>query len=123
MGRIRAVLDAVSDVFRLDPGPSVQPVSSLSLAVGHYRSTAAERGLDKTLDSSSIAFRKRFNEVAQTKREALLVEAVEELDRVTVLIPLVAERYRDALLELAKDREPSPKDIDALKERFRRRHR
>jgi hypothetical protein len=119
VGRFRDVLDAVSGVFRLDPGPPVQPVSSLGLAVEHYRSNATNRGLDKALDSSSVVFRKRLSDAARAKREALLVETLEELDRLTVLVPLVAERYRDALLDLAKDREPSPREIDALKESFR----
>jgi hypothetical protein len=119
VGRIRAVLDAASDVFRLDPRPPVQPVSPLSLAVEDYRSTAADRGLDKALDSGSVAFRKRLNEIAQAKREALVDETLEQLDRLTVLMPVVAERYRNALVDLAADGEPSPRDIDALKERFR----
>jgi hypothetical protein len=119
VGRFREVLDAVSSVFRLDPGPPVQPVSALGLAVDHYRSTAADRGLDKAVDSSSIDFRKRLNEVARAKREALLVETVEELDRATVLTSYISERYRNELFDLASEGEPSPRDIDALKERFR----
>jgi hypothetical protein len=119
VGRIRAVLNAASDVFRLDPGPPVEPVSSLNLAVEHFRSTAADRGLDKALDSSSVAFRERLNDVARARREALLDETLEELDRLTVLIPLVAERYRNELFELTSEGEPAARDIDALKERFR----
>jgi hypothetical protein len=113
------VLDAVSDVFRLDPGPPVQPVSSLGLAVGHFRSSAAERRLDKALDSSSIAFRKRLNEAARARREALLDETLEQLDRLTVVVPHMAERYRKELFDLASEGEPAPRDIDALKERYR----
>jgi hypothetical protein len=91
----------------------------LGLAVHHYRSTAAHRGLDKALDSSSIAFRRRLNEVALAKREALLDETLEQLDRLTVLVPHMAERYRKELFELASQGEPAPRDIDALKERYR----
>lgn len=119
MGRIRAVLNAASDVFRLDPGPPVQPVSSLNLAAKHFRSTAVERGLDTALDSSSIDFRKHLNEIARAKREALLDETLEQLDRVTVLVPHIAERYRKELFDLASEGEPAPRDIDALKERYR----
>jgi hypothetical protein len=119
VGRIRAVLNAASDVFRLDPGPPVQPVSSLSLAVEHFRSTASHRGLDKALDPGSVAFRKRLNEVARAKREALLVETIEQLDRLTVLVPHIAEQYRRELFDLASEGEPAPRDVDALKERFR----
>jgi hypothetical protein len=119
VGRFRDVLDAVSAVFRLDPGPQVQPVSSLGLAIGHYRSTAADRGLDKALDSSSVALRKRLNGIARAKREALVVETIEQLDRLTVLVPHLAEQYRRELFDLAIEGEPAPRDIDALKERFR----
>jgi hypothetical protein len=118
VGRISAVLNAASDVFRLDPGPPVESVSSLNLAVEHFRSTAADRGLDTALDSSSINFRKRLNDVARDKREALLVETLEQLDRVTVLVPHMAERYRRELFELASEGEPAPREIDALKERY-----
>jgi phosphoglycolate phosphatase-like HAD superfamily hydrolase len=119
VGRIRAVLNAASDVFRLDPGPPVQPVSSLNLAVEHFRSTAADRGLDKAFDLSSIDFRKRLNEIARAKREALLEETLEQLDRLTVLVPHMAERYRKELFDLASEGEPAPRDIDTLKERYR----
>jgi hypothetical protein len=119
VGRFRDVLDSVSGVFRLDPGPPVQPVSSLGLAVGHFRSAGTNRGLDQALDSSSVAFRKRLNDAARAKREALLDETLEQLDRLTVLVPHMAERYRRELFDLASDGEPAPRDIDALKERYR----
>jgi hypothetical protein len=106
-------------MFRLDPGPPVQPVSSLSLGVEHFRSTVADRGLDKALDSSSVAFRKRLNDEARAKREALLDETFEQLDRVTALTSYITERYRKELFELASEGEPAPRDIDALKERYR----